>query len=242
MNPSARFWRVCGTLIFMLFSFTAMVLWIYSTRTPQKPEYVALGIDDPRPVCFCLFGGADLIRDPYFGRVAEKLRRQGWIVISLDLVPGDGEDLNVWNQRMKSGQDVIGDFCRRASKTLDDIESKNRIDTSRICVYGISRGGFMAVQWAARDHRIARVAGMSPIVELNRLIEFPGRKERLQDVGGQLRCPVRIWVSRHDPRVDEQAAYRFATECKSVDVYQMDNEGHHTTDEAFRQAADWLGN
>ena len=222
---------------FVAFSIIALIFIAGDrNKTKQKPS------EPPRPVCFCFFGDKLLVGDPYFGRVPNELRSHGWIIVSLDLPchgddkrPGEPEELSGWNYRLNHGEDIFKKLCDKASKCLDELESTRNIDRSRICVYGISRGGFMAVEWISRDHRISKAATMCQVFRLRDpgLAEFDGKDQSLSDISDKITCPVSCWVAKNDPRVGNYNP-------SFAEIHVMPVNEHHVTNEAFKEAANWL--
>ena len=219
-----------------------IALTAYPKPKIHRPAYV---IDvDRRPIAICLTGDKAAFRDPYSGRIANILKHRGWITVSLDLpCHGDlgSDELQGWRKEHDSGHDFIGEFCTRASGVLTEVLARPDADGSRVCVYGISRGGFMALEWASRDPRISKVAGLAPVIELSALSEFHGATSPacVEQVARSIRCPVSAWVCEKDERVDEQAVYRLE-KILPLSIHVMPIRQHSVTDQAFIEAADWL--
>lgn len=225
----------------------------------------------PTPVLFVFaLGIEDTLCSPAYNRVGDVLWEQGFACVSLDM-PCHGADrrseepdgLDGWRSRIEAGEDLIGSFAARSSAVLDRLIEQEQVDPRRVAAWGVSRGGFMALHWAARDRRIGCAAAVAPVTDLLALAEFEGAPKR--DAVESLALVHRaddlanraIWVciGNNDKRVDTDSAIRFARAVAisassrglepSVDLHVVRGAehrlGHLAHLGAQQEAAEWIG-
>src|SRR5207237_9901005 len=115
-----------------------------------------------------------------FNKVWRLLGRQGYLCVSLD-VPCHGEDqkakengLAGWRVRLEKGDTLIPGFVAKASAVLDHLIKEGYTDPRRVAACGTSRGGFIALHFAAAEPRVRCVAAFAPVTNLLALREFAG--------------------------------------------------------------------
>lgn len=219
----------------------------------------------PMPTVFFL-GGAieDSLTKPHYLEAVETLGQGVWCV-TIDL-PCHGRErrsqeppsLEGWRFRLDRDEDVVAEFVGVATTVLNHLVAQKYTDPKRVAVFGTSRGGFMALQFAAADQRISQVAGFSPVTDLRELSEFAGQAndrltrarsashlaEKLLDRG--------IWltVGSTDHRIGTRAVIDFAESViaaaeaggrkPGVELHVEPTEGHAVPKGAYRDAACWL--
>ena len=142
-----------------------------SYRLLQTPDGIHFGMSAaklaPRaPVAF-LFGS--LLRESLAEEHCRILQELGFVCVSLD-APGHGSDrvrseppeLRSWRHRLKGGNDFVTSFNQRLSRVLDHLVSLRVVDPQRVLAVGGSRGGFLAIHFAASDARVGSVAALAP--------------------------------------------------------------------------------
>ena len=124
---------------------------------------------------------------------------------------------------------------------------------------GTSRGGFCALHLAAVEPRIRATAAFSPVTELTALSEFSGLdgdevtnalalKNHVAALAGR---PVWLTIGYDDTRVSTDACVELARELAAANGSMKENaqpvqlviqpdQGHTSTVEQHRQAAEWL--
>jgi dienelactone hydrolase len=109
------------------------------------PGYLHLAGGDPAP-CVIMVNGADSVKEEYHNWAREFVRR-GMSVLTMD-GPGQGEMLGRLPMRPDAWEEPI-----RAA--IDALVASNRVDSSRVGIWGSSMGGFLALRAAAFEPRIS---------------------------------------------------------------------------------------
>jgi alpha-beta hydrolase superfamily lysophospholipase len=224
----------------------------------EKPE-------SPAPTVF-FFGGAiaDSLTQPHYQDAIDGLG-PAVFKVTMDL-PGHGSDkrpdepasLQAWRHRLDRGEDLTGEFVRRASPVLDYLVEAKLTDPARVAVFGTSRGGFMAFHFAAQDPRVRYIAGFAPVTDLLALREFfemPGKERARAIAARQLADRLHdrsVWITigSTDDRVDTNRAIEFtqrvveAADARGarprIELHVEPSEGHRAPDGAYGSAARWL--
>lgn len=118
-----------------------------------------------------------------YSQVGRLLSPSGVLVISVD-VPGHGQDrregepegIAAWPGRVARDEPLVADFAKRCTAVLDHLVAEKHTDPARVAAAGTSRGGFMAVQFAAADPRVRAVVGFAPVTRPAFISEFAGMK------------------------------------------------------------------
>jgi dienelactone hydrolase len=196
---------------------------IHRQTTPGGSVIGILGDkpSSPQPTLFVFSGGIkDSLEDTNY-RPAQR----GFLCVSVDL-PCFGSEkssddiagLSGWCQRVERGRPFVAEFCHKLSGVLDHLVATSYSDPNYIAAMGVSRGGFVALQWAARDSRVKAVAAFAPVTDLGALHEFRGiqqspavSKLRATTLAEQL-AGRRIWIviGDQDQRVGTDSAIDFA--------------------------------
>jgi dipeptidyl aminopeptidase/acylaminoacyl peptidase len=150
--------------------------------------------------------------------------------------------------------DVVG----RAKAVLDFLVREGYTDPAKVAAFGPSRGGFMALHFAAADSRVGLIATFSPVTELLQLEEFSGmqHKERARALnavrlaGALYNRPLWIIIGDTDHRVGTANAIEFAERIieegeahgivPPIELRIAPAEGHTTPEGAYLEAARWL--
>lgn len=205
-----------------------------------------------------------LMQKAYCG-VVNLLSRREFIGVSLDL-PCHGEDrrpeepegLDGWRTRIDAGENLVREFNCRASDVLDWLISKGYTEPGRVAACGTSRGGFLAMHFAAHDARVGCAVAFSPVTDLAALSEFEGATENEMVKSLALANHVRelarrkIWmcIGNNDLRVgtdrviallrevtQEATAQRILPE---IELHITPVPGHAVHATAHQEAAGWL--
>jgi dienelactone hydrolase len=183
-------------------------------------------------------------------------------------LPGHGEGIpNAkmmfdWSEKIEQGQDIVGDFVRKAKHNIDYLIEQGYIDPSHLAVSGLSRGGFLATHLAAHDERIKTVLGFAPLTSFEALEEFHAIIERPLVQALDLRSIVdklvnkhlRFYIGNRDLRVSTEACFRFIMQLTET-AYQtgvrsplveliigpsIGHKGHGTAPHVFADGMNWL--
>ncbi|MCA9057095.1 MAG: prolyl oligopeptidase family serine peptidase, partial [Planctomycetaceae bacterium] len=151
----------------------------------STPDGVEFGLwnrnsDEAAPVLFVLAGTIESTLDKVsFRQCGNELARHGWVCVSIDLPchgtrAGDGEPagLSGWSHLAAKQIDFVAESNTRLSRVLDHLIEAGIADPERIAACGTSRGGFLAIHFAAYDRRVKCAAGFAPVTDLAALSEF----------------------------------------------------------------------
>lgn len=222
--------------------------------------------DKPSPTLILLSG---LIPDSFtktnFLRAAEILGPKGYLCVSIEL-PSHGSfakkgysNLVGWGKRAAEGDDFVAEFNERMKKVIDHLIEKKMTDPEKIIANGTSRGGFLAVRYAAFDKRVKGAVAYAPVTDLRKLKEFDVAKDvKLVDemslaahVPELVGRPVLIFIGDRDDRVDTDSAIAFARQLSAaaqkadvpsqVEIHVLSEpRGHSLPPGVERFAAEWI--
>jgi dienelactone hydrolase len=200
------------------------------------------------------------LEDSECNRLGMLLRLQnGCVLVSLD-IPAHGADrrqnepaagLSGWAKRVAAGEDFIAPFLPKVSAVLDFLVANGTVDPGRIGVYGVSRGGFLALYFAAAEPRVKWCAAFAPVTDLLALEEFHGmnanamaRSLSLERIASRLTArPIWIAIGNNDDRVGTDNTIRFSRRVVEESLAQgkpPDLELHVTNANGHSRAAgDW---
>ncbi|QDT92566.1 alpha/beta hydrolase family protein [Gimesia algae] len=139
--------------------------------------------DQPTPTLFILAGTMEsTLGSPYFRQCGNQLAEAGYLLVSVDIPchgkqhrPPEPTGLSGWAYRCEQGDDFVADNNRRLSQVLDELIAGGQTNADYVGVCGTSRGGYLALQFAANDPRIKGVAAFAPVTDLTVLNEFKSR-------------------------------------------------------------------
>lgn len=237
-------------------------------RTPGGREFGVLGEKPavPAPTLF-VFATAwqGTLQNDDFNKVGRILARQGVLSVSLDLPchgadrrEGEPEGIAGWRARLDQGTEPIGAFCKDASTVLDHLIAEGYTDRERVAACGTSRGGFVALHFAASEPRVRCVAGFAPVTNLLLLREFDGMSppdpaaallvaDRAEALYAR---PVWLMIGTHDERVGTDSVIALARQINSsavkhkqlalVDLHVQPSEGHRLPANGHVDSAAWF--
>jgi predicted esterase len=224
-------------------------------------------VSTPSPTLFILAGTIDgTLGSAYFRQCGNELADLGYLLVSIDLpchgtqvVDGKPAGLGGWSHRVGNDEDIVAEANHRLSKVLDDLIETGQTDPDRVVAAGTSRGGFIAIHFAAHDSRVRCAAGFAPVTHLAALSEFRDRQEhplvaklslisQAEKLAGR---PVWIITGDRDERVGTHHAIELAGRLSAVakerdipsnvELHVMSEPRGHTTPRgASKLAADWI--
>jgi pimeloyl-ACP methyl ester carboxylesterase len=175
-----------------------------------------------------------------------------------DVRPGEPASMRSWRARLEHGEDVVGDFTKRATAVLNHLVEARLTDPAKVAVFGISRGGFMALHFAAADPRVRSVVGLAPVTDLLVLREFfempkdqPARAIAATRLADRLYDRA-IWIGigSTDYRVSTDHAIQFIERVieaaaargvrPSIEIHVQPSDGHTVPADEYGAAARWL--
>ncbi|MCH9726657.1 MAG: prolyl oligopeptidase family serine peptidase [Planctomycetes bacterium] len=238
-------------------------------ETPEGVKYGVWGkkTKKPAPILFALGGTIDsILNSAYFRQCGNELAEFGYLTVSIDISchgeqcpKGQPCGLGGWSFLAAKGEDFVAESNKRLSSVLDHLIKTGVADPERIVSCGTSRGGFLAIHFAASDKRVKCALGFAPVTDLAALSEFRKTKEhplvkklslaeQADNLAGR---PVWIIIGDQDERVSTRAAYEVAhriTEASRtkklpsrVQLHIMpEPRGHTTPRGASKMAAEWV--
>lgn len=215
-----------------------------------------------QPTLIVLAGAIDQTLDsPYFRQCGNQLTEEaGWLCVSIDLPchgaqtrAGEGGGLTGWRQRVANDEDFVAPFNARLSKVVDHLIERGVADPRRIAICGTSRGGYLAIQYAAHDRRVKAAASFAPVTDLRALSEFRGLDDNALAQELSLENQAQALAGRHvwmcigdqDQRVSTDRAIACArgmTRGKVTMTFHLlpEPRGHTTPKGSPEMAADWI--
>ncbi len=222
----------------------------------------------PAPVLFILAGTIDeTLGNEYLRQCGTRLARErGWLCVSLDLpyygkfrIKNVREGLSGWADAVRQGEDFVSDNNVRMQEILEFLIQKGYVDEKNIAVCGTSRGGYLALQFAAYEERVDLAIVFAPVTELSKLNEFVNiAQEKLtepflfnNEITGLAKKKVWMVIGDNDQRVGtdqtiqlarniSMASYRNNT-CGELELNVMhEPKGHTTPKGAVNRAVDWV--
>jgi dienelactone hydrolase len=240
-------------------------------KVMQTPSGIRFGLRGekgtaPAPVLFVFAGSIeDSLRDVNYCKAGNILAGHGFLSVSLDVpchggdVPkGEPAGLQGWRARLEKDDDLVSAFNKKASAVLDYLIKEGYVDPKRVTACGTSRGGFIALHWAAAEPRVRCVAAFAPVTELLVVTEFAALAknptaqalslERHADkLAGR---PVWLCIGNDDQRVGTDHAIAFTRKLVAagrtqkkpapVELHVMQTQGHSIHPTAHDEAAAWI--
>ena len=221
----------------------------------------------PAPTLFVLAGTIEeTLGDPYYRQSGNLLAEEGYLCVSVDLPshgrqkrPDEPNGLDGWRFRARRDEDFVAETNQRLKRVLDHLIETGQTDAGRVAACGTSRGGFIALHFAAADDRVKCVAAFAPVTDLEVLKEFNGldrhprtRSLALSRQADKLAArPVWLVIGDQDRRVGTDNTISLARQITSasrennvpsqVELHVMpEPRGHTTPSGAAEQAAGWI--
>ncbi len=202
----------------------------------------------------------------YFRQSGNELSKQGYLLISIDLPchgkqyrSGEPKGLAGWPYRCLQDENFVDETNKRLSGILDYLIKQGHTDPQKIAICGTSRGGYLALQFAAFDPRVKAVAAFAPVTDLAALREFHGIEKNelvqslalIKQVENLAGRPVWIVIGDRDKRVGTDHAISLARRITNASLAKkIDSKvefhviaeplGHTVPKGSAGQAADWI--
>lgn len=242
---------------------------VLHVMTPGGVEYGVWNRrkEEAAPVLVVLSGTIDeTLGSRYFRQSGNELGQHGWISVSIDLPchgkqvrKGEPSGLAGWSFRLAQNEDIIAEFNARLSQVLDHLIETRVADPDRIAICGTSRGGFLALHFAAHDRRVRCAAAFAPITDPRVVREFVANATHPFVVSASLENhaerlahqPVWIVIGDQDERVSTDCAVALAARLRAiaeikavpakVELHVMpEPRGHTTPTGSSGRAAAWI--
>jgi dienelactone hydrolase len=237
-------------------------------QTPGGVRFGLLGEKGavPAPTLVILAASIEVsLGNADYNRIGTILNKHGFLCVALD-VPCHGEDrqasepegLAGWRFRLEHGDNWLPRFTKNASAVLDYLIQHRYTDAERVAACGTSRGGFIALHFAAAEPRIKSVVAFAPVTDLLALTEFKGmnkhaatRSLALAHFADKL-VGRALWVciGNHDDRVGTDLTIALCRAVTAADVakgkpadvelHVMPTLGHTIHQTAHEEAAAWV--
>lgn len=224
----------------------------------------------PKPLLFILASTIEeTLGDAYYRQCGSRLgKEEGWLCVSIDL-PLHGaykkkespSEIAGWADAARNGIDLVTENNNRMYKVLQYLIENGYADKERIALCGTSRGGYLALQFAAMEPRVNSVAAFCPVTDLSVLTEFKGIPKSTIDTYFSLNDKIDklsqkwIWIviGDQDSRVDTDEVIRFSRKVSESDRklkgrqkggielnVMYEPRGHTTPAGSVDRAVDWV--
>lgn len=170
--------------------------------------------------------------------------------------------LHTWSEEIGQNNDIISSFVEKIKKAVNYLISNKLVIPEKIATIGLSRGGFIALQTAAKIDEIKFILGFAPLIDLASIIEFKNLSQNkillsLQSdhlIPSLLDKHIRLYVGNKDTRVGTQNCCSFIqkivqtafrkkikkTDAEVIISPSIGIEGHGTSKETFEEGCKWL--
>lgn len=224
--------------------------------------------DGPLPALFYFSLSAEesLCLDPYNQPVAF-LSDYPLRIFSLDL-PGHGKELRaieamkVWAHEIAQGHNFVSPFVAQVELAVNELVQREVIDSEKLGVAGLSRGGFIAAHVAAQIPLFRSILGFAPLTKLSYAKEFEQLQE--QPLANSLNLdllipslighPVRFYIGNRDTRVGTAHCFQFIESLADASFQarirppqveliispSIGLHGHGTSPPIFIEGAKWM--
>jgi dienelactone hydrolase len=208
----------------------------------------------------------DTLGSAHFRAAGQFLGPEGWLCVSIDL-PCHGREIRLqqrsglagWRERLDQGDNFVAEATTRLSQVLDQLIADGLADPRRIAAVGTSRGGFIALHFAAKDPRVQCVAAFAPVTDLAALTEFKGAETNALGQSLALGLQTKalagraVWltIGDRDTRVGTDRAIQFARQLTAASLARRrpalvelhvlaEPRGHSLPAGVAENAAAWL--
>lgn len=217
----------------------------------------------PAFIYFALSGKDSLNLDPYnqpIQALKDKAKCFSW-----DLpFHHEGADpvyaLKKWNEAFERGEDFLTPYLEEYEEKILKLIRDGDIDKEKICLAGLSRGGFVALNLARRLKFVKKVVAFAPLTNLHSFqgeATFPHsvfkKWNLIEHLDELLHKKIRLYIGNLDERVQTDYAYELIRglakkaheekmrhfEYELVITPSIGHRGHGTTKQTFTEGALW---
>ena len=220
----------------------------------------------PAVFYFALSAKESLETDPY-NQMVVALSSFPVRIFSIDLPGHEGvyspqDAIKSWASDIERGHDFVTHFVDKVIKIIEELLRQEVIAPRKIGVAGLSRGGFMACDIAAKMAEVSSVLGYAPVTELTSVRAFLHMQENAlaQSLNlshlleNLLHCSLRFYIGNRDSMVDTRKCFDFIADLsesffrskhRSPPVELMirpsiGSHGHGTSKAVFEKGAHWM--
>lgn len=249
---------------------SAPVSTITTGKTAGGVEFGIWGVigEKPAPLLFVLAGTIDsTLSSNYFRQCGNQLAtKHGFLLVSIDLPCHGSQGGNVqpnglsgWADRAANGDDFVAENNARMTEVLDHLIKTGVANPEQVAACGTSRGGFLALHFAAHDQRVKCAAAFAPVTDPAALGEFGGLEndEFVKSLDLESRAdrlagrPLWVVIGDQDARVSTTRVIAFAQAVTRASIEQKvdsridlhviaEPRGHSTPPGSAELAADWM--
>jgi len=220
----------------------------------------------PAPTLFVFAGTIEQsLGHAYYRQCGNDLAEQGFLCVSMDLPghgadcrPGEPKGISCWRHRAERSEDFVAELNAKLSQVLDHLVGKGYSDPGKVAACGTSRGGYVALRFAASEPRVRCAAAFAPVVDFRAVSEFRGVEPALlapfaltSHVDKLAAKAVWIVIGDRDARVDTDSAIAFARALSkasvekdlkgTVELHVLPEPAGHTTPRgSSERAALWI--
>lgn len=214
--------------------------------------------DGPLPTVFyfALSGEDSLTLDP-FNQFVQYLEDSPIRCFSLTL-PGHEPGLKKENaihfvaEAFEKGENLFEPFFESCLENIQHLIDNNWIDSTKLAVAGLSRGGYFASLLSIRDPRIQTIIAFAPITNISFLIPKAIRYDLTNyDFTNK---NLRFYIGNRDQRVSTDLCFKFirqvadqafekgdrSPQVELIITPSIGHMGHGTSPSTFLDGANWL--
>jgi esterase FrsA len=219
----------------------------------------------PAVIYFALSARMSLCQEPFNQPVLE-WAKAGCRVFSWDLPFHDEEHtpqeaIALWAEQFAQGGRFIDEFIDLSLDNIDFLIKQGLINPTQLGVAGLSRGGYIAVQLAARSPMIQSIVGFAPLTDPKPIDEFSHYPDAgVEELSLSKLIPnlihkrLRFYIGNRDIRVSTDACYAFmralieaaflagdrSPPIELIIYPSIGHKGHGTPFSIFTDGANWL--
>lgn len=172
------------------------------------------------------------------------------------------EAMTLWGDALRNGTNFFEKFLEQAKENIDFLIHAGYVDANKMAIGGLSRGGFIACQLAARVSQFTTIVAFAPLTTLVLMEEFRlhGSTPLAESLALIHQVPalvgrhLRFYIGNRDHRVGTKQCFHFIEELTEASYQQghrspaveliispsIGHKGHGTSSEIFKAGAEWV--